>query len=838
MNENEKATEFLEMRKGFKGFWWNFINCGKLSKEDQKKVMKKTLTSGMIAMVVLIILIIVGSFAITEILENIENSKPYSQVEIEDFREKWNAAATANPDGITEGIRLTKKDVSDSYNILSTEDSSIHITRCGRDIETLSYTSEKYKDPENRADILREILNLCMPDTDHTKTLQDRLQYEAKYVERAVYGFEIEFSEADSKENINYTIHKKYKYSNNIIAANTLTGCAFDCTLSEFFDDYNVIVEELFGENSQYLSIENLPNTLPIVRTDTYGDINIDVYSYSYYNGTTEVAAIAFFVERISGKICQLRYTLGCDAYNNMSDELKIGYKENLIGAIFGAIGFSHYSVYDEYFMVAAESTETDYKYVKIGAQAGAYIKKVGNTEMFCFEMYAYGEGEMEITPDSPSTDATTESNTNESLSNDENEFTATDNEPTDSNDSVVQATPQNDIQNKDAYEIISEVSAIKYKHLNSGHYSFVRKIGDYIFYLSSDNDTCLMSLNIKTKKIKQIAYVEANYNNPIQFSSTKLAFIGSETGYDMQLLYYDVASETLSKVAQNSFNKGLPKLSGDYLVYATQNTAAEGSFEIRCIDLKTNKEKVVYTDTSERLKVLTDKTSESIFYFVDSKTLYSYDFALQKTKTVCDLSCLRENNLIQNFQVDYEDRDGYITVVNGYLYAFAGKKGVYTVDSNGKPVQVSQYPDNKYLFYESKEKFVCQNNAIYYRAESPNDNLIIKLEKGVETIIKPSDKLQSDQIEFDGLLSDSVIEIYNDTVWYKIGDRQYDYIASVDGEGNIENIFNLDEFEIIEIDDEYMYCYGWVNKAERINNGADVIRAFIKVKIDDTKIN
>lgn len=403
MTEFEKDLQqentYPEMRKGFKGFWWNFFNCGKLSKEDQKKVMKKTLIGGLIAMAALIVLITAGIFAVMGISRAIENSKPYSQVKIEDFRKNWNAAATADPDGITEGVNLTKGDVSDSYNILSTEDSWIAISRCGRDFETISYTSEQYRDLQNRAAILTEILKLCMPDIDHTQAVQEHLQYEAKYVQTAIDGFKIEFSEVDNKEDIEYKIYMEYEYSNNIIAANTLTGCAFDCTLREFVTNYNKIVNELFGENSQYLSMSNLPNTPS--RTETYGDINIDVYTYSYYNGTTEVGAIAFYVERNSGEICQLRYTLGCNAYDNMSDELKIGYKEDLTKAIFGAIGFSEYSVYDDYFMEAVKSTETGCLIIKEGAQAGAGIIKEGNTEMFCFEMYAYGEGEKKISSNS-----------------------------------------------------------------------------------------------------------------------------------------------------------------------------------------------------------------------------------------------------------------------------------------------------------------------------------------------------------------------------------------------------------------------------------------------------
>lgn len=404
------------------------------------------------------------------------------------------------------------------------------------------------------------------------------------------------------------------------------------------------------------------------------------------------------------------------------------------------------------------------------------------------------------------------------------------------------------DIKNQDAYEILLETSGVNCEYLSKGKYYFFHKSGDYIFYTTLDFNPCLMSLNIKTKETKQIAYINATINDPIQYSSTHLIFNGSESGYNMQYLLYDIANEALSIVLQGSSSyNGKPKLVGNRLVFLSNN------HELCYIDLSKNDEKSVCIKKVEEYELIIDKANDNIFYYNDLDSLYSYDFGLQKSEFICDLDSFIEADLIEHIEVEYDNGSDYVTVINGCLYVFTEEQGVYSVDSNGSPVQISQYPADGYLIYETEQKFIYQNDAIYYRAASPHDDLIIKLENGKETIIKPAEKIQTENmnlaedVEFTGLLAYDVQAIHNDEVWYNLIDenvnennvRTYDnYIAAVDDGGNIKNIFAIEEFDIIAIDDDYMYCYGWLNKEERINNGADIIRAFIKVKIDDTAIN
>lgn len=330
----------------------------------------------------------------------------------------------------------------------------------------------------------------------------------------------------------------------------------------------------------------------------------------------------------------------------------------------------------------------------------------------------------------------------------------------------------QKDFSEKaNSYELILETTDVKCQHTNSGYYNFLHKSGNYIFYMTLKENSCLMSLNINTGETKQIAYVDVDANNPIQCSSDKLTFNGSESGYNMQLLQYDIASEKLS---------------------------------------------------------VADKESNTMF---EEETLYE------------ELTDFFRENVNEELHI-YEDN---VFRTDNDLYIFIDEYGVYKLDENNKPIQVSQYPADNYIIYNTEQKIIYQDNAIYYRAAAPHNDLIVKLENGTETIIKTTDELQSKDINFTGSLISNTLAIRNDKVWYELSDERknsnkvkyyINYLACVDENGNIKNIFNIGEPDLISFDDEYIYCYGLMNQEVAVENDTKRIYGFFRVKINDTKIN
>lgn len=340
------------------------------------------------------------------------------------------------------------------------------------------------------------------------------------------------------------------------------------------------------------------------------------------------------------------------------------------------------------------------------------------------------------------------------------------------------------------SYELIFETTDVKCQHHNRGYYNFLHKSGDYIFYMTLKENSCLMSLNINTGETKQIAYVDADINNPIQYTSTELMFNGSELGYDMKPMQYDIESEKLSDV-NNKIN------------------AIDG--EIDAID---NNEMDVIDESD---------LSQSI-----------------------DITEIFRENVDEELYIDEDN----IFRTDNDLYVFIDELGVYTIDENNKPIQLSKYPADSYIIYETEQKFIYQDNAIYYRAAAPHNDLIIKLENGKETVIKTADELKSQDLNFTGSLISNTLTIRNDEVWYELSDERYHYVdgnkvpyyitylACVDENGNIKNIFNVGEPDLIAFDDEYIYYYGWMNQEAGIENGEDQIGGFFRIKIDDTKVN
>lgn len=485
-NKAEFVDESLPMRKGFKGFWWNLINCGKLSPSDQKIVMKNVMVKGLISLipiVVLITAIISGSMAISKA---VENSKPYSQVAVEEFRKNWNNDAETNSNGVTEGITIKKSEVEDGWNSIDLKNGTITIERSGRDFEELIYESSKYIDIKDKAGLINDILSFCMPNIDHSETVEKYLESSSKYVQSEVKGFCIKFEEAETDSEIEYYIEANYNYSHNIVTANTLTGCSYDCTLEEFVENFNDNLDELFEQNAQFFKMGDISGIHPI-ETQTFGDIKIDIYSYSLYSGNEEIAAYGFFVEQITGKIVKVTYTLGCDAFDRMTEEIQNGYIMLLPEALFGALGFSYNEVMDVY--LTNVKAEDNYTYICDGTFVENCAISLDGLQMYKMSMYAYGNGEKTVSPDD-----TVEENTTAEV-----ETTAPTTEnvtTTEDSDTETQTTA---IQNEDEF---SGKMFISYADINSG------LDNSNSSYIKFENGKATIQMNLN----EMVFQFEANY--------------------------------------------------------------------------------------------------------------------------------------------------------------------------------------------------------------------------------------------------------------------------------------------------------------------------------------
>ena len=74
--------------------------------------------------------------------------------------------------------------------------------------------------------------------------------------------------------------------------------------------------------------------------------------------------------------------------------------------------------------------------------------------------------------------------------------------EKTDSENDSSQQTESSQDQNDffaqaNLYEQILETTDVKCQHRNRGYYNFLHKSGNYIFYMTMEENSCLMSLNI-----------------------------------------------------------------------------------------------------------------------------------------------------------------------------------------------------------------------------------------------------------------------------------------------------------------------------------------------------
>ncbi|MBO5463739.1 MAG: hypothetical protein J6A49_10560 [Clostridia bacterium] len=482
----QEEKTYPEMRKGFKGFWWNLINCGKLSPSDQKIVMKNVMVKGLLSLIPIVLLItaiILGSMAISKA---VENSKPYSQVSVEEFRKNWNSNAETNPNGVTEGITIKKSEVEDGWNSIDLKNGSITIKRSGRDFKELIYESSKFIDIKDKEGLIKDILSFCMPDINHTATVKKYLESSSKYVQSEVKGFCINFEEAETESEIEYTIEANYNYSHNIVKANTLTGCAYDCTLDEFVKNFNNNLDDLFEENAQHFKIGDISQWHPI-ETQTFGDIKIDVYSYSLYSGNEEIGGYAFFVEQATGKILRVTYTLGCDVFNRMTVEIQEGYVILLPKALFGALGFSYNEVMDVY--LSKVKPEDNNTYICDGTYVVNDTISLDGLQMYRMSMYAYGDGEKSV-----STNNSVEENTKQ-----ENETTVPTTEKVTTTEDSETETQTTVIQNEDK---ISGKMFISRSDKNSGYDTSNSN------YIKFENGKAIIQMNL----LEMVFQFEADY--------------------------------------------------------------------------------------------------------------------------------------------------------------------------------------------------------------------------------------------------------------------------------------------------------------------------------------
>lgn len=365
----------------------------------------------------------------------------------------------------------------------------------------------------------------------------------------------------------------------------------------------------------------------------------------------------------------------------------------------------------------------------------------------------------------------------------------------------------------------------------------FLRKIGDSVFYIIEDTSSlCLMSVDVNSSQTKQIAYLD---NSEVQGSSTKLLFKGSESGYDMQYMTYDIASGAVSKIENGTYSGGYT-LVGNYAVYSQYDNGGS----VKAIDLNTNGINVVYSGQGD-CDVIADRLSESIFYYTVNGVVYAYHIDSQSSEFLFDPEAFSQSGVITSGFLSFsrEDDDNYATFVNGKLYAFIKDKGVYTLDG-GNLVMASQYPANQYedVAYEPERRFYCSGSAIYYRAENPHSELIIKLEDGKETVINTPSALNTTLINCTDSIKSNVLAINDDGLWCAANDEQYSYdekgsritstnyyLLCIDSDGDIKNAVGMEKTEIIAIDGGYVYCIGRYR---------DSGYGIFKISVEDMKVS
>ena len=382
MTEFEKDLQqeelYPEMRKGFKGFWWNFFNCGKLSKEDRKTVVKKTMIAGLIALVAIIALILGICLALAGISTAIENATPYSQVSVETFRKNWNEAAKADPNGVTEGISITKKETKDGYNIISLTMGELSISRTGSDIDTLAYTSPNYNE-KNHTELIQKILAFCLLNDQDSDIVAAYIEQEKAWVQSELSGFKICFSEAETAADISFEIEPMYQYTNNIIAADLLTGCAFNITLDDFIETFNNLATNHWGET---IAPVWKISTVSFDTTENVGNRSTTRYKYFWDSTGSHLATVYITIDDASKKISSMEY----QTLTDLEDEEAIQtlYKDLpdllLVSLGFSAEGYGSSYIYDNYF--GRVEAENDYSVYERGvwAKAKKITEKDGNS--------------------------------------------------------------------------------------------------------------------------------------------------------------------------------------------------------------------------------------------------------------------------------------------------------------------------------------------------------------------------------------------------------------------------------------------------------------------------
>ncbi len=349
-SESIDVKKYIEMRRGFVGFWWNLIHCAKLNKKDQKSVMIKT-GIGCAVLLVLVICLTVSGFVIAE---KIENSKHYTYMATDDFIDRWNSAATENPEGITNGVKLDSDDLI--FVDLSDKD-EIDIDTSGADIISIAFKSEAFtEDGFDRYKKIEEFIKICLPDSDEKEIsayLEEYKKDEARRIQSGVVGFKVDFEEVEKPEEFEMHIKVNYAYTNNIIKCDVPWGGAFDCTLDEFKANHNKNIEAYFSDDpvAANWTIYNFAE----FGVEEYNNGKIVQQGFIYYVNGTDIASVYLFVDSQSEKITMVEYQTLYDASSLTDEEFEICFK-TLPTCILTALGFSEYGLYDNYILKAIDT--------------------------------------------------------------------------------------------------------------------------------------------------------------------------------------------------------------------------------------------------------------------------------------------------------------------------------------------------------------------------------------------------------------------------------------------------------------------------------------------------
>lgn len=165
-----------------------------------------------------------------------------------------------------------------------------------------------------------------------------------------------------------------------IVESGTAYGYEFDATLEDFIDNWNKVTEELYGKSS----VDDISlRSITYVREEMFGDVTVSVYSFDPF--LDPHMGVGFYVNKKTGNIIQLNYTIDKNHVDKASDKVKETYFIKNVRRVYGCLGLES-DILNRVQRAVDSDRSHDYKnhiLTVFGAQ------QINQTDMYFFQMYA-----------------------------------------------------------------------------------------------------------------------------------------------------------------------------------------------------------------------------------------------------------------------------------------------------------------------------------------------------------------------------------------------------------------------------------------------------------------